>query len=178
MMDLKERMHALVRKNEQIKWRKTIPWTDAQIAAELRAAADEILVLHPDCVPLLTLGNLEMARMCLGVKVRKALGVVRRLRGTADYVEREGHISSKILGLVLPRLIQRCTLCGQTALYRYGTEGRCRAHRLDIPVRVQQFMNRRAAKNQWLDRLNLTIDRERKSADRTKAFDRSRRKSR
>jgi hypothetical protein len=93
-------------------WRDAVPFTDAEVCAALReAAAVEV--------------NTFMAQ--------------KRLRA-AEFLERTGKLSSGMLGLALPFLVRVCdivgpegALCGKPALYRYGSHGRCRAHKALIP---------------------------------------------
>lgn len=99
-------------------WRDGIPWTDAEVAIALReAAAAE--------------GNPYMAG--------------KRLDAAA-YLERTGKLSTGMLGLALPFLVKSCNVCGKTALYRYGHEGRCRAHRDVQPKFFQDKRRRQDAK--------------------------------
>ena len=42
---------------------------------------------------------------------------------------RAGRIFATTIRLIVPVLVTRCHICGARALYRYGCEGRCRAHR-------------------------------------------------
>lgn len=55
-----------------------------------------------------------------------------RLRVRAARV-RLGHVSRMDLRYALGRLVTLCGVCGKTALYRYGSQGRCRAHRDEQP---------------------------------------------
>jgi hypothetical protein len=98
-------------------WRQTIPFSDAAIAGALRGAADET----PN--PFLR-------------------DRYRRWAGMVD----DGHLAGFMLGTVLPRLIVTCALCGKKALYRYGAEGRCRAHKDARPDYALARSRRREAR--------------------------------
>lgn len=85
-------------------WRKTIPFTDEQIAAQFERDAE---VFERNGVPF-------MARQ-------------RRYR--AEQV-RKGYLASRDLTVVLDALITNCEICGKKAHYRQGTFGRCSEHRM------------------------------------------------
>lgn len=93
-------------------WRRTIPFTNAQVVAAIRAEA----AAQP---------NAFMAA---------------RWAFKADYLERTGRLSSRTLASALGRLITVCACCGKKALYRQGVTGRCREHRLvpDAHVTARQ----------------------------------------
>lgn len=46
---------------------------------------------------------------------------------------RAGRLSVSVFKAMLPNLIRLCGICGKKALYRWGQEGRCRAHKDQIP---------------------------------------------
>tara|TARA_R110000824_G_C14784869_1_gene632451 strand:- start:35 stop:445 length:411 start_codon:yes stop_codon:yes gene_type:complete len=97
-----------------LKWRKTIPWTDAEILAALR---DEVQRSPNDWI-------------------RDA----RTVR--ADRFERSHRLSRFLLSQVIHVLVVRCEVCGKTAHYRVGVRGFCRAHRTS-PQRVNPARERR-----------------------------------
>ena len=113
-------------------WRRSLPWTDAQLAeacrAEAQAAPNDFL------------------------RARYERHATR-----AD----QGSINRSILRLALPRLIQVCTICGKPALYRWGTEGRCRAHRLLKP----SFIHDREQRIEQRDHAYDERERKRRRAD-------------
>ena len=86
-------------------WRRSIPYTDAQILRALEAGAAEA----PNAF------------------------VAYRWRHLAKHLAHTGRLAGVALRMALPYLVTTCTVCGKTALYRYGTEGRCQAHRDDRP---------------------------------------------
>lgn len=63
--------------------------------------------------------------------------IAARYRHSAAYV-RQGHLTRQILGQVLADLVAVCSLCGRPALYRYGSHGRCRAHKDEVPAFIRQ----------------------------------------
>ena len=82
-------------------WRKTIPWTNAEIALAFREEAKAL-------PPYLQEKRLWQAR----------------------HLDQPGaRVSRNALTMVLPRLVKTCVLCGKTALYRAGVQGYCRAHK-------------------------------------------------
>ena len=109
-------------------WRRTIPFTNAQIVAALRAEA----AAQPNAF------------------------MTGRWAFRADYLERTGRLSSRTLAAALGRLVTVCACCGKKALYRHGVEGRCREHRLVLTpavvarrARWEMFqMEKRAALNE------------------------------
>ena len=97
-----------------IRWRKTIPWTDAEILAALR---DEVR--------------------------RSPNDWIRDARTTrAERFERSHRLSQYLLSQVIHVLVVRCEVCGETAHYRVGSRGFCRAHRTS-PQRVLPARERR-----------------------------------
>ena len=98
-----------------IRWRSRIPFSDEQIAAELDRLAREC--------PKEYLAN--------------------RYRFMADRARRDGVISKATLGMAMPGLVKFCGICGKTALYRYGNEGRCREHKHNVPVVIRTNWKRR-----------------------------------
>lgn len=126
------------------RWRARIPWSDAEIAEALEAEAD--------------------AREQNGNTFRAF-----KWRQRAESV-RSGRLSKRDLTEALPRLITQCTLCGATALYRYGIEGRCRRHR-DIPTdgfvhRIWMF----EAKSNGIEQSQAERARKMSIKDQVKAF--------
>lgn len=49
-----------------------------------------------------------------------------------------GRVSKRDLRNCLGDLITKCGICGKPALYRYGSQGRCRTHRSDAPLFAYQ----------------------------------------
>lgn len=82
-------------------WRRNIPWTNEEIALALQESG----ATEPN----------DYMR--------------RKRENAAAYLLRTQRLSSGILGLALPFLVRVCAVCGKKALYRYGSEGRCSAHR-------------------------------------------------
>lgn len=98
--------------SEQVaKWRASLPWSDEEIAAALRRLADEFE----------SNGEQFMAIA---------------YRNKAEWLLRTHMLYSTILRMAIPELIKTCNVvegdavCGKTALYRTGTNGRCRKHRM------------------------------------------------
>ena len=88
-------------------WRKTIPWTDAEIIAALR---DEVQRSPNDWIK-----DARTAR--------------------ADRFEQSHRLSKFLLSQVIHVLVVRCEVCGEAAHYRVESRGFCRAHRTS-PQRV------------------------------------------
>ncbi len=80
-------------------WRKSIPWTNDQIADALESQ----IAIQP---------NEFMAE---------------RYRRNAQWV-RKGGLTNNLLGQALDVMVKVCAVCGKTAHYRYGNSGRCRVH--------------------------------------------------
>ncbi len=85
-------------------WRKTVPFTDEQIATQLEA--DAALFARD--------GNDFMSR--------KYLWRAERVRA--------GHLSKYDVEKAWSALITTCSICGKKALYRAGSSGRCSTHRM------------------------------------------------
>ncbi|OGI76483.1 hypothetical protein A3C67_00040 [Candidatus Nomurabacteria bacterium RIFCSPHIGHO2_02_FULL_42_19] len=85
-------------------WRKTIPYTDEDIAVALESFAKE----HPSRV-------LQASYKLYAEQVRG------------------GKLMPRHYHVALDVLIKTCALCGRKALYRYGDSGRCSEHRLVMP---------------------------------------------
>jgi hypothetical protein len=98
-------------------WRATIPWTDDQISAALDAEAEET----------------ERANDTRG----GGSWLSDKLRRAAAHLRSTHRLSSWMLRYAVPRLVKSCGICGKTALYRYGSAGRCREHRKVVPERVE-----------------------------------------
>jgi hypothetical protein len=123
-------------------WRSSLPWSDEAIAAVLDREGDDYEAA----------GSSFMARK------------MRRLAEAA----RNGRVFSITLRHALPRLVESCEICGKTAMYRYGSAGRCRQHKMDTPTFVTARRARLEAKaSAW--------DRELESQDRLKRKDDMRR---
>lgn len=75
--------------------------------------------------------------------------IEKRHRSAIAYV-RTGHLTSKLLAIALPYLVTTCVVCGKKALYRWGSTGRCRAHR-DIKTAIQVEYSR------WRESLNSEV---------------------
>ena len=101
-------------KRGYIRWRKTIPWTDAEILAALR---DEVQRSPNDWIK-----DARTAR--------------------ADRFEQSHRLSRFLLSQVIHVLVACCEVCGKTAHYRVGSRGFCRAHRTS-PQRVLPARERR-----------------------------------
>lgn len=112
------------------RWRKTIPYTNDQIADALLKAADDAA----------------------------SKWVADGYRFLSDRVRKTGHFSGRVVGIAMAYLVTQCALCEKKALYRFGREGRCRAHRLITP----EFYR---AKQQRNDDLAVEIERSHKSFD-------------
>ena len=118
-----------------VEWRRTIPYTDDQIARAL-----EQLAKMAEDGTFDARANAERRRY-----------VADRFRLRANAVRR-GRLSSRDLSYVLPLLITRCGLCDKPALYRYGAYGRCKTHKYDKPGSV-------AAHQRWRDQQYLLTER-------------------
>lgn len=97
-------------------WRGYIPFTDEQIAAAMVEAASH-----------------------------EKEWLAEKYRYYAAKLRRDHRLSKPALRVALPYLVRRCGVCAldgieRTALYRYGSEGRCSAHRL---VTTEGFLMRR-----------------------------------
>jgi hypothetical protein len=104
------------------RWRATIPFTDEAIAQ----------ALDREAIEQETNGRNFLAE---------------RYRRHATWA-RAGHVTGYHLRVVLYRLITLCAVCGQTALYRLGSSGRCRLHRqvTEYAVEARRFrLNVRSA---------------------------------
>lgn len=106
-------------------WRKSVPFTDEQIISALRRGLE----------------NLHHNQWILDRATRHV-----------EHFERTGRLSSKLLGYALPYLVERCGICGKTAHYRYGSAGRCKAHKDEKPsdwasvlARREQFIAQKQA---------------------------------
>jgi len=100
------------------RWRKTIPWSDAEIIAALRDEAQ-----------------------------RSPNDWVREARtARADRFERSHRLSNFLVAQVLHVLVVRCEVCGETAHYRIGSRGFCREHRTS-PQRLLPARERRREEN-------------------------------
>ena len=131
------------------RWRSSIPFSDAAIAAALEAEA-------------------------LDLEVAGKTFWANRLRHRAARVL-QGRVCSGDLRYSLGRLVTLCNVCGKTALYRYGNEGRCRKHKDDVPqVIVRQRMNYAAKHASFQADLQLR-DQQQKAVDRLRLFDARRR---
>lgn len=100
-----DRPKRLFSPEEFARWRATIPFTDAQIL--------EALEQHRDT------HQVKYFRQCID-------STIRSFRKT-------GHLSKFILRVTVPLLVKWCGICGKVALYRQGTTGRCKVHRM-VPV--------------------------------------------
>lgn len=110
-------------------WRKTIPFTDEQIATQLEADA---ALFAKD-------GNDFMAR--------KYLWRAGRVR--------EGFVCTFDVHRVWSSLIKTCAICGKKALYRAGSSGRCSTHRLvkdSFALRRKLRLDRAAGEQSEIDR--------------------------
>ncbi len=129
-------------------WRKTVPFTDEQIALQLEADA---AVFAKD-------GNNFMAD---------------RYAWRASQV-RKGHLSAPDLHRVFSAMIKECAICGKKALYLAGNSGRCSTHRM---VKDSYAMRRRARIEQResdFEQTNKQFDRLRAARERFHAMDRAR----
>lgn len=118
-------------------WRASLPWTDA----EFLAAMERIAAAAP---------NAFMAR---------------HYQRMAEHLARTGRLTRAVVSLTLPFLITRCGLCGKTALYRYGNEGRCRVHRFEVPPDVRRYYAARNADKDAYDANETRADRIRAAAE-------------
>ena len=113
-------------------WRSRIPFSNEAIAAALELHANDLEEIHG------------------------RTGIVSEYwrRRSADV--RSGRLSGKDLAKALPYLVTKCALCGATALYRYGTEGRCKSHRHLAPAFFTAKLGsleaqRAAVEKEWRD---------------------------
>ncbi len=90
-------------------WRRTVPWTNAEIIHALRTIAAE----QPN----------EFLR--------------ERYERKAEWIETYHRFNARMLSEALPYLIRVCNyvtdegkVCGGRALYRYGNDGRCKTHKM------------------------------------------------
>ena len=94
-------------------WRKTIPFSDAEIARGLLAHLATLTAgLHQP-------SHLEYVR----VKTKRLIASVLR-----------GHVSGPAVRYALPHLVVSCGVCGKPALYRHFAYGLCRAHKTFVPA--------------------------------------------
>lgn len=101
-------------------WRDKYPWTNAQIADELDATAEEIESAHKALGKSPEHGNpLYLAE---GYRWQ-----ANRLR---DPLSR---LSKKDIDIAFCRLVKKCEFCDKKALYSYGQFGRCSKHRNVTP---------------------------------------------
>ena len=91
-------------------WRAQISFTDVQIAEAIREEA----AIYDD--------------------THDGRFLRQRFEKLAAHLLKTGRLSKHMLRIALPRLVKYCALCGKTALYRYGTDGRCSKHRLERPA--------------------------------------------
>jgi|SRR5581483_5136499 len=110
------------------RWRASVPWTNEQIAQAFEQLIANIPAQYADGY------------------------IVRGYQRCIDHARR-GHITSRMLSIVLPLLVTTCALCGKKALYRRGNEGRCTAHK-QVPER---FSSARVAR---LERLRMAREQE------------------
>lgn len=106
-------------------WRASVPFTNEQIADVLLEEADE----------LREQGNEYLA---LNREYLAAQAIRNR-------------VSRVALRHALPRLVRWCAVCGKTALYRYGSSGRCRAHRLALDCYFERKLKRLDACSGFLE---------------------------
>lgn len=85
-------------------WRKSLPWTDAQIIDAIDREADVWAAQ----------GNSFMER---------------RYRSLAEFTRRTGRITRNAIRHAAHVLVTTCEFCHRTAIYRYGAVGRCREHK-------------------------------------------------
>jgi hypothetical protein len=105
------------------KWRDMFPWSNEEIVACLRKTADDLMAK-----PTATAQDQFMADALL--------------RKNADALENSGRLSGRCVRLILNILITKCGVCGGKALYRKGTEGRCKQHR-DVPASFEAEQEQR-----------------------------------
>lgn len=135
------RVKRLYTDEERRKWRATIPWTDAEIAAAIReAGANE---------PPYVAGKREKL---------------------AAYFERSGHLSKWILVIALPYLVRKCFCCGKPALYRKGVWGMCRVHRDESPESFRAAAAARDARQLYVQRVLNDRDRVLRKKDAERIF--------
>lgn len=68
----------------------------------------------------------------------------RQLR-LAGWLRKNNKITAWAIRIAMPILVRKCGLCGKTALYRYGDEGRCRTHRYDAPAWRDRWLKQKDA---------------------------------
>lgn len=93
-------------------WRALVPWTNDEVAAALEVVMADL----PDT----TQGRF----------------LAQRLRWNVEWLRAGKHLTSKMLAMALPVLVKTCGVCGKTALYRIGNDGRCRAHKDVTPAAI------------------------------------------
>lgn len=115
------------------RWRATVPFTDEQIASALEMVASEWLAA----------GEPFKAE---------------RYQRLAAFT-RTGKLLRVALSQALPYLILKCAMCDRKALYRHGSEGRCRLHRAVTTDYIAGRESRQRKRDQFFDRINVERDR-------------------
>lgn len=89
-------------------------------------------------------------------------------------------LSGRVYKMALPFLVQRCSIpgCGKKALYRFGSEGRCKDDRMVTPEFVKERARSIAARQAEIEALQNEIDHQRRRADSQKQPGRATRKRR
>jgi hypothetical protein len=106
-----------------LRWRQNIPYTNADIARALRLAAE------------------------LRQGARRQFFSSEWLLERAAALEAGARLSKWDVKTAVGYMKLRCEVCGAVALYRFGVEGRCRAHRGVVPEWLAKWRAQKNAKN-------------------------------
>lgn len=128
------------------RWRSHIPFTNEQIAAALDEEANE-LEASLATIPTTTHHN----------RLDQILYFVAKRRAQAAFV-RTGRLSSGILQVATSRLVKYCGICGKTALYRFGMNGRCRAHKHLVPTDVLAWRHTHEQRNAYRESVGNELE--------------------
>lgn len=131
-------------------WRATIPWTNEEIALALREA---------------------------GANEPRDFLRQRHERAAVRLLE-TGRLCSAVLALALPVLVRVCRMCGKKALYRWGHEGRCSAHRDLRPQYIRERVTRLEDRQSDREQTSRTVDRLRRAHEEYQRLEASRRRRR
>lgn len=119
-------------------WRESVGFSDEQIAAGLEKLAAEL----PPNAHYMRNKYLDRAKRC-----------------------REGRVSAADVATALPTVIEKCNVvehgveCGKKALYRQGSQGRCRAHKHILEAFTKSRLLRFAARSEMIEKMQRERDR-------------------
>ena len=130
------------------RWRRGIPFTDEEIAAQLDADAE--------------------ALEATGDRGDAWLAKSRRWNASQA---RKGRLTREGLGLALDALVKTCAVCGKKALYRLGTFGRCSAHRHVLEPEVERSKAIKNARGTAIAAAFAEEDRNHRVVDKLRAKD-------